>query len=177
MSPTSTPILLLHGSWHAAWCWNEVIAHLGPYHRPTLAVDMVGHGLRARRPECLTVRPFAPEALATEVSPVADVDLGQTTDLLVFHKPEVGHRPPTIRRPTGNPRAVRLGAGTRSREERSSHLTGLVIGPAGEVDLATAALLPARVPPTRLVRRVPMAVRYFCGAGSGADRHGGADAV
>ncbi|MGI5152894.1 alpha/beta fold hydrolase [Plantactinospora sp. CA-294935] len=94
LSPTSTPILLLHGSWHGAWCWNEVIAHLGPYHRPTLAVDMVGHGLRARRPECLTVRPFAPEALATEVSPVADVDLDQATDLLISQIERLGRGGP-----------------------------------------------------------------------------------
>ncbi|MDG4785984.1 alpha/beta fold hydrolase [Micromonospora sp. WMMD1102] len=83
MSPGSTPILLLHGSWHAAWCWNEVIAHLVPYDRQTLAVDMVGHGLRARRPECLTMRPFDPARLATEVSPVADVDLDRAAELLV----------------------------------------------------------------------------------------------
>jgi pimeloyl-ACP methyl ester carboxylesterase len=83
MSPSSTPILFLHGSWHGAWCWSEVIAHLAPYERPTLAVDMAGHGLRARRPECLTMRPFDPQALATEVSPVADVGLDQAADLLV----------------------------------------------------------------------------------------------
>ncbi|MEE6260781.1 alpha/beta fold hydrolase [Plantactinospora sonchi] len=83
MSPGSTPILLLHGSWHGAWCWTEVIAHLVAYGRPALAVDMAGHGLRARRPECLSVRPFDPEELATEVSPVADVHLDQAADLLV----------------------------------------------------------------------------------------------
>ncbi|AVT35582.1 alpha/beta hydrolase [Plantactinospora sp. BB1] len=83
MSHRSTPILLLHGSWHGAWCWTEVIAQLVPYGRPTLAVDMAGHGLRARRPECLTVRPFDPAALATEVSPVAEVDLDRAAELLV----------------------------------------------------------------------------------------------
>jgi pimeloyl-ACP methyl ester carboxylesterase len=83
MSPSSTPILFLPGSWHGAWCWNEVIAHLVPYGRPALAVDMAGHGLRARRPGCLTIRPFDPAELATEVSPVATVDLDQAADLLV----------------------------------------------------------------------------------------------
>ncbi|MEO3746606.1 alpha/beta fold hydrolase [Plantactinospora sp. B5E13] len=83
MSAHPTPILFLHGSWHGAWCWTEVIAHLVRYGRPTLAVDMAGHGLRARRPECLTVRPFDPEELATEVSPVADVDLDQAAELLI----------------------------------------------------------------------------------------------
>ncbi|MGI5211842.1 alpha/beta fold hydrolase [Plantactinospora sp. CA-290183] len=94
MSPSSTPILLLPGSWHGAWCWNEVIAHLVPSGRPTLAVDMAGHGLRARRPECLTIRPFDPEELATEVSPVADVDLDQAADLLVSQIERLGRGGP-----------------------------------------------------------------------------------
>ncbi|WP_422770527.1 alpha/beta fold hydrolase [Plantactinospora sp. WMMC1484] len=94
MSPGSTPILLLHGSWHGAWCWNEVIAHLMPYDRPALAVDMVGHGLRARRPECLTMRPFDPEGLATEVSPVADVDLDQAAEMLVSQIERLGRGGP-----------------------------------------------------------------------------------
>lgn len=83
MSPGSTPILFLHGSWHGAWCWTEVITRLVPYDRPTLAVDMAGHGLRARRPDCLTVRPFDLDELATEVSPVAEVGLDQAAELLV----------------------------------------------------------------------------------------------
>lgn len=94
MSPSSTPILFLPGSWHGAWCWNEVIAHLVPYERPTLAVDMAGHGLRARRPECLTIRPFDPAELATEVSPVATVDLDQAADLLVSQIKRLGRGGP-----------------------------------------------------------------------------------
>lgn len=94
MSSRPTPLLFLHGSWHGAWCWNEVIAHLVPYGRPALAVDMAGHGLRARRPACLTVRPFDPEELATEVSPVADVDLDQAADLLVAQIKRLGRGGP-----------------------------------------------------------------------------------
>lgn len=94
MPLSATPILFLPGSWHGAWCWNEVIAHLAPYGRPTLAVDMVGHGLRARRPECLTVRPFDPERLATEVSPVATVDLDQAADLLASQIKRLGRGGP-----------------------------------------------------------------------------------
>jgi pimeloyl-ACP methyl ester carboxylesterase len=94
MSPSSTPILLLPGSWHGAWCWNEVVAHLVPHGRPTLAVDMAGHGLRAGRPECLTIRPFDPAALATEVSPVATVDLDHAADLLVLQLKQLGRGGP-----------------------------------------------------------------------------------
>jgi len=94
MSPSPTPILLLPGSWHGAWCWNEVLAHLVPYGRPTLAVDMAGHGLRARRPKCLTIRPFDPAALATEISPVATVDLDQAADLLLAQIKQLGRGGP-----------------------------------------------------------------------------------
>jgi pimeloyl-ACP methyl ester carboxylesterase len=94
MSPGSTPILFLPGSWHGAWCWNEVIAHLVPHGRPALAVDMAGHGLRARRPECLTMRPFDPAALATEVSPVATVDLDHAADLLGLQMKQLGRGGP-----------------------------------------------------------------------------------
>lgn len=89
MSTGSTPILFLPGSWHGAWCWNEVIAHLVPYGRPTLAVETAGHGL--------TMRPFDPAELATEVSPVATVDLDQPADLLLSQIERLGRgRPVTV---------------------------------------------------------------------------------
>ncbi|MGN9907560.1 alpha/beta fold hydrolase [Phytohabitans sp. LJ34] len=94
MSPSSTPILFLPGSWHGAWCWSEVIADLAPYGRPALAVDLAGHGLRARRPACLTVRPFDAAKLATEVSPVATVDLDQAADLLASQVKQLGRGGP-----------------------------------------------------------------------------------
>jgi pimeloyl-ACP methyl ester carboxylesterase len=94
MSPSSTPILLLPGSWHGAWCWNEVIAHMTPFGRPTLAVDMAGNGLRARWPTCLTMRPFDPAELATEVSPVATVDLDQAAALLLSQMKLLGRGGP-----------------------------------------------------------------------------------
>ncbi|WP_330302041.1 MULTISPECIES: hypothetical protein [unclassified Streptomyces] len=51
---------------------------------------MAGHGLPARRPECLTGRPYDSESPATEVSPVADVDLDQAGDLLVSQIRQLG---------------------------------------------------------------------------------------
>ena len=76
-------ILLVHGFWHGAWCWSEVAARLAGAGRRVLAVDMAGHGLRARLPASATARPFDPEAFATEVSPIASVDLDGAADLLV----------------------------------------------------------------------------------------------
>ncbi|MGW1786903.1 alpha/beta fold hydrolase, partial [Streptomyces sp. NPDC002143] len=83
MSARSTPLIFVHGYWHGSWCWSEVIARVASTGRPAVAVDMAGHGLRAGRPQCLTRRPFDAEALVTEVSPVAGVDLDQAGDLLV----------------------------------------------------------------------------------------------
>ena len=85
-----TAVLLLHGFWHGSWCWTEVLARLTAAGVRALAVDMAGHGLRASRPAALTRRPFAAEALAAEVSPVADVDLDQAGDLLVAQVKQLG---------------------------------------------------------------------------------------
>ncbi|MEV4450401.1 alpha/beta fold hydrolase [Streptomyces mirabilis] len=90
MSAGSTPLLFLHGYWHGSWCWSEVLTHVASVGRPAVAVDMAGHGLRARWPTCLTGRPFALEEVATEVSPAADVDLDQAGELLVSQIEKVG---------------------------------------------------------------------------------------
>src|SRR5437868_4641743 len=84
----------MHGYWFGSWCWSDVIARVASTGRPTLAVDMAGHGLRARWPVCLTSRPFDPDALATEVSPVATVDLDQAGDLLVSQIKRLGRGAP-----------------------------------------------------------------------------------
>ncbi|WP_216587580.1 alpha/beta fold hydrolase [Streptomyces brasiliscabiei] len=94
MSTGSTPLLFLHGYWHGSWCWTDVIARVAALGRPAVAVDMAGHGLRAERPRCLTRRPYDPGAVATEVSPVAGVDLDQAGDLLVSQIEEVGRGGP-----------------------------------------------------------------------------------
>ncbi|MFJ8026802.1 alpha/beta fold hydrolase [Streptomyces sp. NPDC096311] len=94
MSAALTPLLFLHGYWHGSWCWSEVLTHVAGAGRPAVAVDMAGHGLRARRPACLARRPYAPEALATEVSPAADVDLDQAGELLVSQIEDVGRGGP-----------------------------------------------------------------------------------
>lgn len=101
MSGGSTPLIFVHGYWHGSWCWSEVIARVAGMGRPAAAVDLAGHGLHAGRPQCLTRRPFDAEALATEVSPVAGVDLDQAGDLLVSQIKEVGRGGPvTVVPPT-----------------------------------------------------------------------------
>ncbi|MFJ9562833.1 alpha/beta fold hydrolase [Streptomyces fuscichromogenes] len=96
-APAATPLLFLHGSWHGSWCWSEVLARVAGTGRPAVAVDMAGHGLHARRPACLATRPYDPAAVATEVSPVADVGLDRAAGLLLSQIEEVGRgRPVTV---------------------------------------------------------------------------------
>jgi len=61
-----------------------------------LAVDMAGHGLRARHPAALTRRPFDASLLASEPSPVADVGLDQAGELLVSQIEQLGAGDPVI---------------------------------------------------------------------------------
>lgn len=43
------PILLVPGFWLGSWCWTEVALALAARGRRAVAVDLAGHGLRARR--------------------------------------------------------------------------------------------------------------------------------
>jgi pimeloyl-ACP methyl ester carboxylesterase len=89
MSTRETPVLLLHGYWHGAWCWSEVLALLTAAGTRALAVDMAGHGLRARRPASPTARPFDAAALATEPSP-AQADLEEAAELFIAQARALG---------------------------------------------------------------------------------------
>lgn len=89
MATRETPVLLLHGYWHGAWCWSEVLARLTAAGTRALAVDMAGHGLRARRPASPTARPFDPAALAAEPS-TAGADLDEAGALLIAQARALG---------------------------------------------------------------------------------------
>ena len=89
MTTRETPVLLLHGFWHGAWCWSEVLGRLTAAGTRALAVDMAGHGLRARRPAAPTARPFDPAALAAEPSP-ASTDLDEAAALFIAQARALG---------------------------------------------------------------------------------------
>ena len=93
---SSTPILFLHGYWHGSWCWAEVLARLTGAGTRALAVDLAGHGLRARHPAAVTRRPFDASLLATGASPVADVDLDQADELLLSQLEQLGAGDPVV---------------------------------------------------------------------------------
>src|SRR5690606_3684632 len=39
-----SPVVLVHGAWHGAWCWAALQAELDRRGVPTYAVDLPGHG-------------------------------------------------------------------------------------------------------------------------------------
>ena len=43
-----TPIVLVHGAWHGAWCWSALQAELNKRGVPSYAVDLPGHGVSDR---------------------------------------------------------------------------------------------------------------------------------
>jgi pimeloyl-ACP methyl ester carboxylesterase len=91
------PVLFLHGFWHGTWCWSEVLARVSAAGARALAVDMAGHGLRARRPAAATARPFDPARLASEPSPAAGITLDEAGELLVSQIEALGGgRPVTV---------------------------------------------------------------------------------
>lgn len=75
-------VLLLNGLWHGSWCWSEVSAGLAARGRAVATPDLAGHGLRARRPACLSSRPFSQDGVPTEGSPVAGISLDEAASLL-----------------------------------------------------------------------------------------------
>ncbi|MGV9914491.1 alpha/beta hydrolase [Streptomyces tendae] len=90
------PALLVHGFFHGSWCWSEVSLELAARGAASVAVDMPGHGLRAVRPAAGTRRPHDPAALASEKSPIAEVDLDTAATLLAEQARRAGRGEPVV---------------------------------------------------------------------------------
>jgi pimeloyl-ACP methyl ester carboxylesterase len=50
--------VLIHGSWHGAWCWHKVIPRLQAAGHDVIAPDMPGHGRDWRPPGPITMRDY-----------------------------------------------------------------------------------------------------------------------
>ncbi|MEV0831002.1 alpha/beta fold hydrolase [Nonomuraea rubra] len=87
-------LVLVHGFWHGSWCWSEVVPHVVAAGRLTVAVDLAGHGLHARRPRWFRAQPYNREAVSTEVSPVAGVSLDDAAELLTSQIKRIGRGEP-----------------------------------------------------------------------------------
>ena len=44
MTATSRPVLLVHGAWHGAWIWADLVTRLAAAGIPAHAIDLPGHG-------------------------------------------------------------------------------------------------------------------------------------
>src|SRR5262249_1190536 len=64
------PVVLVHGMWHGSWCWSLVSEELAARGLGSVAVDLDGHGLKARPPRSKWGRPWDAEAFTTQPSPV-----------------------------------------------------------------------------------------------------------
>lgn len=52
MSDRAEPatVVLVHGAWHGAWCWDAVVSVLDAVGIPSIAVDLPGHGASTEPP-------------------------------------------------------------------------------------------------------------------------------
>jgi pimeloyl-ACP methyl ester carboxylesterase len=73
--------LLVHGAWHSAAHWNKVAGRLTAAGHRVHAIDLPGSGLDAEYPQSYLRNDFA--ALATEPSPLGQVNLADYTDAIV----------------------------------------------------------------------------------------------
>jgi alpha-beta hydrolase superfamily lysophospholipase len=46
-----TTVILVHGAWHGAWCWQPLIPELLKQRLAPFTLDLPAHGVHARFPE------------------------------------------------------------------------------------------------------------------------------
>ena len=89
-------VVLVHGFWHGAWCWTAVTSHLAHLGTPSVAVDLLGHGLRAARPDAQQLRPFDAERFSRAPSPNATITLQAAADQLISDLEEASPERPVL---------------------------------------------------------------------------------
>ena len=75
-------MVLVHGAWHGAWCWEKVASLVGQAGHPVIAKDLPGHGLNARAPQSFGEFPRS-GAFASEPSPVSGITLSDYVSQIV----------------------------------------------------------------------------------------------
>jgi pimeloyl-ACP methyl ester carboxylesterase len=93
---TEIPVVLVHGMWHGSWCWSLVTEELAARGLRSVAVDLDGHGLKARPPHSMWGRPMDAEAFAIEPSPVAGVTALSAAATLVGQIRRIGGGRPCL---------------------------------------------------------------------------------
>ncbi len=77
---TATTIVLVHGAWHGAWCWQPVIPELLKHGLAPFTVDLPAHGLKAHFPDGFG---SDSQRFASVPSPHADVTLDDYADAVL----------------------------------------------------------------------------------------------
>ncbi len=72
---SSLPFVLVHGAWHGAWTYEQVIPCLATHGHAAIARDLPAHGLNARSPDSYNRRPLDSALYASEPSKVAGTTL------------------------------------------------------------------------------------------------------
>lgn len=65
--------ILVHGSWHGAWCWYKIVPRLEAAGHTAIAIDLPGHGRDWRRPGDVTMQDYVEaigEAIEAQDEPV-----------------------------------------------------------------------------------------------------------
>ena len=78
-----TAFVLVHGSWHGAWCWGLVEPRLNQAGHMSVAIDLPGHGLDAVIPESFRARPLDPAAFGAEPSALAGIGIDSYADAVI----------------------------------------------------------------------------------------------
>ena len=86
----------MHGIFHGAWVWTPVVERLAAAGRVVAAVDLLGHGLDARRPRSVSARPFDAGAFAAERSPAADLQIDAMSEHLARQVAVIGGGEPVV---------------------------------------------------------------------------------
>lgn len=75
-----TTVILVHGAWHGAWCWQRLIPELLKQRLASFTLDLPAHGVHARFPDGWG---DDPGRLAAAPSPAASVSLDDYTDAVL----------------------------------------------------------------------------------------------
>lgn len=70
--------VLVHGSWHGAWCWREVAARLEVRGHKVAAIDLPAHGADPADPETVTLQDYVNRVIEA-------VDRSKAPPLVVGH--------------------------------------------------------------------------------------------
>jgi pimeloyl-ACP methyl ester carboxylesterase len=66
-------VVLVHGAWHGAWCWDRTVAELESRGHRAIAFDLPGHGLDPTPVSAVTLAAYAArtaEVIRAEADPV-----------------------------------------------------------------------------------------------------------